>query len=186
MNGLIAFWNCVRIPVIKIFVFINVAFIAVWNLPRAAGARNMLLPLLTPYMSWTGLDRQDWNQFAFSSMANNYLETEITFRDGTKKRWSFPQKDRAGPCQGFLKTRYIEWEGRFFNLPVLWPDAARYVARLHADPNNPPVSVTLLHWLELIPPPTEDLYQPLKKRGPIPTHWAIFVYEVTPSDLELK
>jgi hypothetical protein len=170
-----------RLSLIKGFVFLNVVLIFIWNLPQGCAIRKPVIPPSSLYMSFTGLNRQDWNQFAYSPMGNYHFESEITFRDGTKKLWAFPHRDRTGPFQGFLKTRYIEWEGRFFLIPAAWPDTARYIARLHANPVNPPVKVTLLMWEKTIPPPP-GTGNPANQT-PSVRRWDQFGYEIAPGDL---
>jgi hypothetical protein len=139
--------------------------------------------LVAPYMLWSGLF-QGWNMFAPDpQMLNAFLEAEITFRDGTNALWKFPRMEQLGLTERYFRERYRKWAHDTLRLDanlLLWPDAARYIARLHFNPANPPVSVRLIrHWAEIPPPPNPG--QP-----PTAARWKQFVFythPVQPGDL---
>jgi hypothetical protein len=63
---------------------------------------------------------------------------------------------------------------------ALWPDAARYIARLNADALNPPQSVNLVAYRFIIPPlpPPGEAPPPERMEREV-----FFVYTVKPGDL---
>jgi len=129
-------------------------------------------------MEWSGLT-QGWALFAPEPAAMNaYIVAQITYRDGQKKFWKFPMPQDYGYYRRYFMARRLRWS--MDNLQqenaALWPDAARYVARVNNDPNNPPVSVALIRHWSFIPPPMSGQ----------PETWSqsvFFTYTVSPLDL---
>jgi hypothetical protein len=77
-------------------------------------------------------------------------------------------------------ARQLKWSVDNLRLDenaALWPGAARYVARLNNEPDNPPAKVTFIRYWTYIPPP--------KSRQPEPVnHYNFFTYSVLPGDLQ--
>ena len=83
----------------------------------------------------------------------------------------------------YAKERYRKFGNERLRLDAnsaLWPDAARYIARLYnTDPANPPVSVQLVRHWSMVPPPSQN-----RTAEPQPiSHYAYFTYPVTQEDL---
>jgi hypothetical protein len=139
---------------------------------------------LSPVATALGL-RQDWTMFAPNpTRLNTYIDAEITYRDGKKHTWTFPQMEELGYAERYAKERYRKFANERVwvrDNSVLWPDAARFIARLNAhDPSNPPVIVRLVHyWSEILPPPEAG-------EEPRPERWSrdvFFTYTVDPGEL---
>jgi len=138
---------------------------------------------LSPYASALGL-RQDWMMFAPNPMRENtFIDAEITYRSGRKRIWTFPQMQELGYAERYAKERYRKFANERLwvkEASFLWPDAARFVARLNREPSDPPRIVKLAHYRCIIPwapPPGEE---------PPPERWereVFFTYTVNPGDL---
>ena len=148
------------------------------------GLLTTLNKALAHYSAPIGLN-VGWSMFAPDPMRNNtYVDAEITYRDGRKHIWSFPQMQELGYYDRYVKERYRKFATERLWVEensMLWPDAARYVARLNAKPSNPPQTVKLVHyWFEIPPPPPPG-------EQPSPEHLGrniFFVYTVKPGDLQ--
>jgi hypothetical protein len=151
---------------------------------HAKGLLTALTKTLAPYASTTGL-QVGWSMFAPNpSRDNTYIDAEITYRDGRKRIWSFPQMQELGYVERYMQERY-----RKFAAERLWvhknaalcPDAARYIARLNADRSNPPATVKLVHYRYVIPwppPPPGDTPPPERLERDV-----FFAYTVQAGDL---
>jgi len=128
--------------------------------------------------------RQDWMMFAPNpTRENTYIDAEITYRSGRKHIWTFPQMQELGYVERYAKERYRKFANERLWVKensMIWPDAARFIARLNRDPSDPPKIVKLAHYRCVIPwapPPGED---------PPAEHWerdVFFTYTVNPGDL---
>lgn len=138
---------------------------------------------LSRYATVLGL-RQDWMMFAPNPMRENtFIDAEITYRSGRKSIWTFPQMQELGYVERYAKERYRKFANERLwvkDASPLWPDAARYIARLNREPSDPPQIVKLAHYRCIIPwapPPGEE---------PPPDRWereVFFTYTVKPGDL---
>jgi hypothetical protein len=164
---------------INAFLVFHIVAITCWCVPL-----NSLLPArvkeaVRPYMLWTGLF-QAWDMFAPEPpMLSIYLEAEITFRNGQTRVWKFPKMQELGYAERYYKERYRKFANERLRLDDnarLWPDAARYIARLNHDPANPPATVQLArYWRDLAPEGW---------RGLEPLHsFRFYTYRVQPGDL---
>jgi hypothetical protein len=116
-----------------------------------------------PYPLWTGLF-QKWDMFAPDpSKLNCYVGAQIAFRDGRTALWNFPRMENLGIVEKYFQERYRKYANDNLRLDSdapAWPDAARYIARLHCSAVNPPV-----RYRSIVPPPTATgVYTP----GPWP------------------
>ena len=164
---------------LNVFIGGNLLFILVWAFPVnsvwSIGTRN----LIAPYMHLSGLT-QGWNLFAPEPQSMNaYLIADITYRDGQTREWKFPVPQDYGYFRRYFMARQLKWSADNLRLDEnsgLWPDAARYVARLNNVPENPPATVTLIRRWSFIEPPQSgkaDTWQ----------QYAFFKYKVSPGDL---
>ena len=82
---------------------------------------------LSPVATALGL-RQDWMMFAPNpTHLNTYIDAEITYRDGRKHVWTFPQMQELGYAERYVKERYRKFANdRLWvkDNSALWPDAA--------------------------------------------------------------
>lgn len=182
----------IRRAAISVFLLVQLVWMAVESIPpqfflitlvRGEALMTSLRAKVAPYGAHVGL-AQTWSMFAPNpGRQNTYLDAEITYRNGRKHIWTFPQMQELGYAERYAKERY-----RKFANERLWvkenaalrPDAARYIARLNADAGNPPHVVKLAHyWSEIPPPPSSD-------ETPQPERWnrdVFFTYTVQPGDL---
>ena len=168
-----------RRVLINAFLLFHLFVILVWSFPIRPRSLGRIRKVIAPYMIWSGLT-QGWALFAPDPQyINVYLEAEITYRDGQKKIWKFPMPQDFGYYRRYFMERERKWSSdnlRLDDNAFLWPDAARYVARVNNDPKNPPATIALVrHWSFISPP-----------RSGQPETWnqyTFFTYSVLPGDL---
>jgi hypothetical protein len=168
-----------RIAVNAFIIFHLIAILA-WALPFNTLVIGKTKELISPYMLWSGLF-QAWDLFAPDPRSINvYVDAEIILRDGQQRTWTFPRMEELGTVDKYFKERYRKWANdnlRMDSYSALWPDAARYVARLNADKANPPRTVKLTrHWSTIVPP---DAHQ----GDAAWQQYTFYTYEVKPDDL---
>ena len=182
----------VRRAAITAFLIVQLTFMAIQSIPpkfflvTAFSGENLMTSVkdkVTAYASHVGLF-QTWAMFAPNpGRQNTYIDAEIIYRNGKKHLWTFPQMQELGYAERYAKERYRKFANERLWLKErseLWPDAARYIARLNADASNPPQIVRLAHYWSEIPPP------PLPDETPRPERWnrnIFFTYTVKPGDL---
>lgn len=135
------------------------------------------------YATALGL-RQDWQMFAPNPMrANTYIDAEITYRSGRTHIWTFPQMQELGYVERYAKERYRKFANERLWLKensAIWPDAARYIARINSNGSDLPRTVALIHYMCVIPsapPPGESAPNEQWQRN------VFFTYTVQPGDL---
>jgi len=134
-------------------------------------------------MLWSGLF-QAWDMFAPDPLKlNSYIDAEVWFREGSARVWSFPKMHEIGYVDRYFKERYRKFSTEYLRMDshsALWPDAARYIARLNRNSANPPTGVRLIRsWSEMKAPGPGGRYQPSPWQ-----HYTYFTYVVQPGDLE--
>jgi hypothetical protein len=166
--------------IVNVFISVHLVFLLIWTLPFNARWDLRAKSIIAPYMNLSGLN-QGWNLFAPEPQSiNAYLVAEIAYRDGQSKTWKFPVPQDFGIFRRYFMARQLKWSADNLRLDdnhALWPDAARYVARLNNQPDNPPVAVTLIRHWSFIPPPQSGQ----------PETWsqfAFFKYTLLPGDLQ--
>lgn len=139
------------------FVAFHLFVIVIWSMPLDIALVVQAREAVKPYVLWTGLF-QKWDMFAPDpSKLNNYVAATLTYRDGSRSEWEFPRMENLGYVDKYFKERYRKYACDNLRLDArsaLWPDAARYIARLNtSNAANPPVEVDLVrHWSEIAPP----------------------------------
>jgi hypothetical protein len=164
---------------ITAFVVFNLFAIVSWCVPLESPLIARCRDLSLPYLRWTGLF-QKWDMFAPDpSKLNNYVGAVITYRDGTRSLWNFPRMENLGFFEKYLKERYRKYANdnlRLDSNSALWPDAARYIARVNNQPSNPPITVGLVRYWSVVPPPGGEGSAPWNQ-------YIFFRYNVAPGDL---
>lgn len=164
------------------FLLFHLVAIVCWSVPINSLLVTRIKDAVDPYMRDVGL-AQGWPLFAPDpALLNTYLEAEIRYRDGDGILWKFPVPSDYGYARRYFKERYRHWNDILSQdaFSPLWPDAARYIARTHGHPDDPPVSVTLIRFWGRIPPPRVDA-----PAGPIVWHREVFfTYAVQPGDIK--
>jgi hypothetical protein len=176
-------WERMRIPVISTFLIFYIYGITLWLLlpsPR----RDAILKPVEPLITYTGL-WQGWTMFSPDPrMVNLDLDAIITYSDGTTTVWQYPRVDKLAFFEKMLKERYRKFGYDHLNWAaekILWPDFARWVARINNSGGPTPVKVQLeRHWAH-VPPPEKGIGNPLP---PHANQYLFFTYEVKPEDLQ--
>ncbi|HEY2018220.1 MAG TPA: hypothetical protein VGH38_32165 [Bryobacteraceae bacterium] len=168
---------------ITLFVAFNLFAIIAWCVPLDSPLVMRSRELVRPYMVFTGLF-QKWDMFAPDpSRLNNFVGATITYRNGGSSMWFFPRMENLGFVDKYFKERYRKYANDNLRLDSnsdLWPDAARYIARLNNRPSNPPDVVALVRYWSIVPPPGPQGEEP-------PETWnqhMFYLYRVTPGDLK--
>jgi hypothetical protein len=162
------------------FIAFHIIAIFFWSMPLNTLLVGVVRDAVGPYFLWSGL-WQGWDMFAPNPYSTNaYLEAEVVFRDGQQRVWKFPRMQDLGLVDRYFKERYRKWANERVRMDansVLWPDAARYIARLHANPRNPPQTVRLVRYWAEVPPPGPGVSKPAYQR------YVFYTYTVAPGDL---
>jgi hypothetical protein len=166
---------------ISAFLLFHLLAITCWCMPLDSPLIVACRNAIRPYFLWSGLF-QSWDTFAPTPKTiNSYLEAIVIYKDGAVRTWKFPRLDRLSLTERYLKERYRKFEENLENEAnaVLWPDAARYIARLNNDASNPPQIVMLIrHWADIVPRGDASHH-------PEPWHVQIFYeYNIQPQDLK--
>jgi hypothetical protein len=167
---------------INAFLLFHILAITCWCIPLDSPLIANFRDLVRPYMLWSGLF-QGWDMFAPSPRnINSYIEAVVIFNSGRTQTWKFPRLEKLGFPQRDFKERYRKLGENIQNdaNSALWPDIARYIARLHRRAADPPTIVILArHWSEIKLPSAGGSYRPE------PWHAHIFFeYNVKPQDLQ--
>jgi hypothetical protein len=165
------------------FIAFHVLAVSAWLTPATWPPRDRLVRPIAPYIQFLGL-WQAWGMFAPEPLAYNvHVEADVTFEDGSVRRWTPPRMADLDGFSRYRKERWRRWTEviRLDEKRVAWPDAARFVARLHAHPLNPPVAVTLHRRWAAVPPIGTGLKA--RERQLRHHHVAFFTYRLVPGDL---
>lgn len=171
--------NTIRRSAISAFILFHIVAIVSWSVPMNSLLFTSVKNKVAPYMLWSGLF-QSWSFYSPDPWnLNRRLAAEITYRDGRMGVWQFPVPQDFGYVRRYFKGRWLSLNEMVprDELAVLWTDAARYVARLHNDTNNPPVTVKLVRKWSEIAPPESGRAEPWQQN-------VFFVYSVKPGDLQ--
>lgn len=168
---------------ISAFVAFHLFAIVSWCIPLDSPLTVRCRDLVRPYMVWVGLF-QKWDMFAPDpSKLNNYVTAVVVYADGRASTWNFPRMAELGIFEKYRKERYRKFANdnlRLDGFAALWPDAARYIARVNNHSNNPPVRVDLVRHWSLVPPPAANGSE---QEAPW-SHFTFFRYSVAPGDLQ--
>jgi hypothetical protein len=166
---------------INVFLLFHIVAISCWALPLNNPLIVSVRNLVRPYFIWSGLF-QSWDMFSPEpKRVNSYLEAIVIYKDGSSELWSFPRMELLGSNERYAKERYRKFEENLQNdqYSGLWPDAARYVARVNNNKSSPPKTIMLVvRWSDIIPR-SDDAYD----RGPWNSN-IFFTYDVQPEDLK--
>jgi hypothetical protein len=175
------FFGKLKYLAINIFLVFHIVAIACWCIPMSTPLTQAARRLVQPYFVWVGLF-QSWDMFSPNpKISNAYLEAIIIYKDGSTELWSFPRMELLTLPQDYVKERYRKFEENLASQQYapLWPDAARYIARLKSNHSSPPQTVMLLvRWSDIIPPKNGSY-----DRGPWDVN-VFYKYTVGPGDLQ--
>lgn len=124
---------------------------------------------------------QNWSLFAPEPKKYNiHLSAVITFNSGKTTVCEFPRMEKLSVFERPWKERYRKWANENLYEEKFWPDAARFIARMHCSSNQVPVSVALVrHWSD-IPPPRKPH---VNASADSEQQNVFFTYKVAPGDL---
>lgn len=170
-----------RKSAISIFCLSYLLATLIWLCPPCP-TRDCLVDTYGTLYNFVGLN-QGWSVFAPRLRNINFHSTAIiTYSDGTTELWEIPRMNKLTYWERFQKEKWRKWGSDTMpwpNYAALWPDVARFIARQHRNPTNPPKQVSLnLHWIEI---PAEC------PRDALPEHtkfYTFYVYHVSPEDLK--
>jgi hypothetical protein len=166
---------------INVFLIFQLVAISAWCIPTTSALILRFRERIRPYMVWSGIF-QSWDMFSPKpESANAYIEAVVIYKDGSSQLWPFPRMDLLSLTGRSFKERYRKYEENLQNRDnaVLWPDAARHIARLNSDHSNPAQRVLLvLRWSDITLPTGDS-----SDHGP----WnadVFYSYNVQPEDLQ--
>jgi hypothetical protein len=166
---------------INIFLVFHILAITFWCLPLAnpfiVDCRNAV----RPYFLWTGLF-QSWDMFSpLPETTNSYLEAIVLYQDGSTEIWSFPRMELLSLTDRYSKERYRKFVEVLLDdkNSAVWPDVARYVARLPGIRSSNPQKVMLLAKWSAIVYHDDGTFT----RSPLDEH-VFYRYDVKPEDLQ--
>jgi len=166
---------------INTFLIFHLVAITAWCIPINSPLTLAFREYLRPYFLWSGLF-QSWDMFSPNPKSSNaYLEAVIIYKDGSTELWPFPRMELLSYRERYFKERYRKFEENLNGTlyPPLWPDAARFIARLRRDHASPPGKVMLVaRWSHIIA--TAD---GSNDRGPWDAD-VFYSYDVQPEDLQ--
>lgn len=141
---------------ISLFILWHLFALTIWLLPYSPGLVENSLRVVRPYMTVTGF-RQSWEMFApLPDRLDAHVQARITYAGGQVRLWDFPRMQNMGYARRYQRERFhklIENAHRD-QYSYLWPYLARYAARCNNIlPGHPPVSVELIRYYRIIPPP---------------------------------
>lgn len=155
-------WARIRKPVISAFLILHCTLNYCYlfnNHPYINNVNHFFFG----YYTFMGLE-QAWNVFSPGPRPTNpHLTAIITYQDGSSKLWSYPRMERLDFFTKIPKERYRKFfdDNAAWNITVLWPDIASYVARInYLDKENPPILVTLTRFSSTILPMEDGLGKP--------------------------
>jgi hypothetical protein len=163
------------------FIIFHLIAIVCWSVPINNPVIHFVKESVRPYFLWTGLF-QSWDMFGPDPKSvNSYLEAVVIYDDGTSQLWSFPRMELLSYSDRYFKERYRKYEENLQNndFADLWPDAARYIARINSNSAHRVQKVLLVvRWSDIIPR-SDNSYD----RGPWDVN-VFYTYIVKPEDLQ--
>lgn len=165
---------------ISAFILFHVVSLVCWSVPLSNPLTMAYRNLIRPYFLWSGLF-QSWDTFAPTPKTiNSYIVAIVLYRDGTTRNWPFPRMEQLSFTQRYFKERYRKYVENLKedSNSALWPDAARFVARLNNTGSSPVSQVFLVRYWSNIVPRLDASYVP----SPWDAH-LFYAYTVQPGDL---
>lgn len=151
--------------VISVFIAFHLIAITCWALPYNPSLLIGAREIVRPYMLWTGLF-QTWDMFAPNPIqVNTYIKAVVMTKNHHMYVWAYPRMEQLSYMERYRKERYRKFAENLLmeKYELLLPDAVNHIARLYADPSDPPVKVILLKYQSNISPAIDSLYQPEPK-----------------------
>jgi hypothetical protein len=174
-------WVRIKQFAISTFVLVHLAAITCWALPFSNPLLGLCRDFVRPYLRWSGLF-QSWDMFSPGpKAANSYVDAIVLYGDGETRNWAFPRMEQLSLQERYFKERYRKFTDVLEDEKnaVLWPDAARFIARVN---NNRPAPVKMVflvrHWSAILAR-ADGSYMP----APWDSH-VFFAQKISAGDLE--
>lgn len=139
----ISWWARIQHLAINAFLMFHLLATTCWAIPFANPLAALGRNAVRPYFLWAGLF-QSWDMFSpLPKSSNIYVEAIVLYEDGDTRNWAFPRMELLNLEDRYFKERYRKYVENLNDdaKDVLWPDAARFIARLN---NNRPVRVKMV------------------------------------------
>jgi len=166
---------------INVFLIFHILAIACWTLPTSNTFVLTWRNAIRPYMVWSGLF-QSWDMFSpVPKVTNAYMEAVVIFTDGSTSMWSFPRMELLSLNERYSQERYRKFvevllDGRN---STLWPDVARYIARMPDIRMHDPQKILLVvRWSDIVAHDDGTF-----TRSPWDAH-VFYSYDVKPGDVQ--
>src|ERR1700728_2803600 len=138
---------------INTFLIFHILAISCWCMPLSSPFIAVCRDALRPYFVWSGLF-QSWDMFSPLPKATNaYMEALVLYKDGSTTMWSFPRMEQLSLTDRYSKERYRKFVETVLveSSSPLWPDVARYVARMPEIRENGPQKIMLVvKWSDIV------------------------------------
>jgi hypothetical protein len=147
-------WERIRYLAISAFLVVHLIAITCWAVPFSNPLIEMCRDLVRPYFQWAGLF-QSWDMFSpVPKVVNSYMEALVVYQDGNTRNWKFPRMELLNRKDRYFKERYrklVEILQDEKNA-ALWPDVARFIARLNNDrPARVKMVLLIRYWSGINP-----------------------------------
>jgi hypothetical protein len=172
-------WPRIQRLAINAFLIVHIVAITCWAIPLENPMTALCRNAVRPYFLWAGLF-QSWDMFSPSPKSINlYVDAIVLYDDGNTRNWVFPRMDLLNLRDRYVQERYRKFVENLNGNVALWPDAARFIARMN---NNRPIPVNMVflvrHWSNIV-------FSPDGSYAPTPWDERIF-YAYRPSAWELQ
>jgi hypothetical protein len=174
-------WTRIRHLAITAFLLFHLVAITCWAMPFSNPLIAMCRDLVRPYFQWAGLF-QSWDMFSPSpKVVNSYMEALVLYDDGNTRNWKFPRMELLNWKDRYSKERYRKFVENLQDdkNAALWPDAARFIARVNNDRPVRVKMVFLIRYWSAIIPSADGSYKP----PPWDEH-VFYAYKISAGDLE--
>lgn len=185
INSVAAIWKGAQKALINVFIVGYVLGSFVMCYPPSQ-FHDAAVSAVKPFFNFFGL----YQFFCFyapnpQTVHRIHVWAEIYFRDGSKKLWEFPRLDnfKNDFYQHQSNHRFYMWKNYIYSgelYPEIFPDAARFVARINWNPQNPPVTIIIYTQPVLTVLSRFDDGRDLKSALPVSKR---FTYVVRPEEL---
>jgi hypothetical protein len=128
-------WARLQHLAINAFLLFHLLAITCWAIPFANPLTALSRSAVRPYFLWAGLF-QSWDMFSpLPKSSNIYVEAIVLYEDGDTRNWAFPRMELLNLKDRYFKERYRKFVENLSDdaHAELWPDAARFIARVNSN-----------------------------------------------------
>ncbi|MBB5060168.1 hypothetical protein HDF16_004904 [Granulicella aggregans] len=146
--------SSLRTKIIAAFITFHITVLLLFAIPIDIAPLRAARSLVAPYMRCIGMT-ETWDMFAPDpKSAEQFFQAIVVTKSGQYKLYSFPRMEQLPLTERYRKERYRKFGESLLcsDCSGLWPDVERAVARLYADPVDPPERVILIKYESPIDP----------------------------------